>query len=532
MGRAALSSWRRGAQVVAAACLLTGALFLSSAAGDPVARTAIVGGTPAPAGSYPWQVALVDAHDGVSAAGQFCGGTLISPTKVVTAAHCTYFPDAEDIDVVAGATDLRVGGQRVSVTSISSHPKATGNPYLFPLRYDVSVMTLSAPIAAAVPLMLVEPSPSEDDTLWGPGKLLTIIGWGGSVVLREARVPRISDAGCLASDYGTAFRPDDMVCAGYPQGGIDTCQGDSGGGLLAPTAALPSPTNPDDWRLVGVTSFGVGCALAGKPGVYARLAGADFAAMVVAKPVPQAPPVLSGEAVEGGRLSCGRGTWGGDLARFSYRFQHAGATQSLQEGASAEYTLRESDVGKVVVCLVTARNAGGQGQAESAGVGPIAPRPVAPQPPAAPGDPAPADPGTGDPAPPGAPPTPLSQGTLAASGAGVARAAPRAGIVGRACGRRTCELSVLVSNASGAATLEGTLRWTERRRCRARADRTCLVRRARRLSVARRSAALFRVRTGALARRRAYTVALSAGDVAGNEQLAPTTARLRLPRVA
>jgi secreted trypsin-like serine protease len=55
-----------------------------------------------------------------------------------------------------------------------------------------------------------------------------------------------------------------MVCAGYPQGGTDTCEGDSGGPLLAPVKA--------GFRLAGATSFGAGCGQAGKPGMYARLA--------------------------------------------------------------------------------------------------------------------------------------------------------------------------------------------------------------------------------------------------------------------
>ena len=86
--------------------------------------------------------------------------------------------------------------------------------------------------------------------------------------MQIAKVPIQSDDDCRAAypgglstvaDDGT-FDARSMLCAGYPQGGTDTCQGDSGGPMFG------------GGRVVGATSFGEGCARAGKPGVYARVA--------------------------------------------------------------------------------------------------------------------------------------------------------------------------------------------------------------------------------------------------------------------
>ena len=82
--------------------------------------------------------------------------------------------------------------------------------------------------------------------------------------MRYAQVPITTDGYCAAAYQngvgGGSFDPKTMLCAGYPKGGTDTCQGDSGGPLLVPSA------DGKDVRLVGATSFGKGCAEAGKPG--------------------------------------------------------------------------------------------------------------------------------------------------------------------------------------------------------------------------------------------------------------------------
>jgi secreted trypsin-like serine protease len=111
--------------------------------------------------------------------------------------------------------------------------------------------------------------------VYAAGTTARILGWGttsengsSSNQLRTATVPIVSDSSCRSS-YGSDFVQSDMVCAGYTSGGVDTCQGDSGGPLLIGGV------------LAGITSWGEGCAEAGHPGVYTRLAA--FSDLVTAQ---------------------------------------------------------------------------------------------------------------------------------------------------------------------------------------------------------------------------------------------------------
>ncbi|KAF4020636.1 hypothetical protein G4228_012296 [Cervus hanglu yarkandensis] len=84
-----------------------------------------------------------------------------------------------------------------------------------------------------------------------------------SPVLNHAAVPLISNKVCNHRDvYGGIISPS-MLCAGYLKGGVDSCQGDSGGPLVCQERRV--------WKLVGATSFGIGCAEVNKPGVYTRI---------------------------------------------------------------------------------------------------------------------------------------------------------------------------------------------------------------------------------------------------------------------
>jgi trypsin len=235
--------------VAALAVALAAALQTGGAHADQQ----IVGGSRASTTQYPYAVYLANS-DGF----QFCGGTLVAPDKVITAAHCLIDESAADLRVVAGRDDKNSNTGTVSaVTRAWVHPRFTG------VRggSDIAVLTLAKRLryrSAAV-------AGADDGQLYQAGASGTILGWGrtteagsSSRYLLAATVPVVADADCRQS-YAD-FSPDSMVCAGFRDGGVDTCQGDSGGPLIVAGT------------LVGIASWGDGCARPHKYGVYTRVA--------------------------------------------------------------------------------------------------------------------------------------------------------------------------------------------------------------------------------------------------------------------
>ncbi|PRY60408.1 S1 family serine peptidase [Glycomyces artemisiae] len=211
----------------------------------------IIGGQPAADGQFPWTVALADAGD---PSFNFCGGSLIAEDVVLTAAHCTEGSAAGDIVVRHGDTDIT----QTDVYDVSEIVVADGFNGSTMVN-DWSLIKLAEPISGAETLPLTE----EDTKDWGT---LTVIGWGttesGSMSqdLLYVDVPYISDGDCSGA-YGSEFDAATMICAGdLENGGVDSCQGDSGGPLIS-----------EDGVLVGIVSWGYGCAEAGNPGVYANV---------------------------------------------------------------------------------------------------------------------------------------------------------------------------------------------------------------------------------------------------------------------
>ncbi|ACU39675.1 serine protease [Actinosynnema mirum] len=238
-------------RLVAALALV--AVQLASQLVAAPAALAVVGGSVA--GRAPWVAALLDARGS-----QFCGGALIAPDRVVTAAHCTQERGLlgprdrapRQLTVVLDRHDLRTrSGVRVGVSGIWRHPAFTD----VGRGDDLAVLQLDGPVA-------FEPVRVGDAVA---GRTATAYGWGRtaesgpvSSLLRQVDVPIRADHDCAAALAG--YRADAMLCAGFPDGGRDACTGDSGGPLVS------------DGLLVGVVSYGRGCARAGQPGAYTRLA--------------------------------------------------------------------------------------------------------------------------------------------------------------------------------------------------------------------------------------------------------------------
>ncbi|XP_054884293.1 transmembrane protease serine 4a isoform X2 [Poeciliopsis prolifica] len=215
----------------------------------------IVGGVDARIEDYPWQVSLQNG-------GHRCGGSLVSSRWIVTAAHC--FSGNKELSrwtVMAGETYMTSSGLS-SVDKIIIHDEYDEGRN----DYDLAMMRLSRPISVGGKRKPVCLPPKY---LLLPDKAPVVVsGWGllrengkTSNVLQKANIEMINRNTC-SSIYGTSLSQR-MICAGNLKGGVDSCQGDSGGPLVYFSSSK--------WHLVGVVSWGDGCARENRPGVYSNV---------------------------------------------------------------------------------------------------------------------------------------------------------------------------------------------------------------------------------------------------------------------
>lgn len=238
---------------VLAALLVAG--VLAPPAAVAVQREKVVTGNGAgpDAGTLPGMVALLFAGDPDRANAQFCGGTLLDPTHVLTAGHCA---DVPFIDVLAGTTSLASGGQRIRVLSRYAHPGFD----LGSIFHDVAVLRLAAPVSGVTPITLAGRPPEGEADVAAPGAQGAVYGWGGLNVtdddgnetgslplpddLRTVGLPIVADGVCdeFAGGFDVYFDGPSEVCAGAGSGFLgtggdpaaDACFGDSGGPLVVP----------------------------------------------------------------------------------------------------------------------------------------------------------------------------------------------------------------------------------------------------------------------------------------------------------
>jgi len=213
----------------------------------------VVGGSSAPPDRYPWVVRLSVG----------CGGSLIAPRYVLTAAHCVPRSGrTRSIVVQAGSADL--GSSRVVRVRSTAVRRAPG--FRTATRgEDWAVVRLER----ALDLPTLRPAP---DGRYDRGTL-TVLGWGATREggtaqrrLRAAVVPFVPDERCAdAYEPAFRFRPGEMLCAGdLRRGGVDACQGDSGGPLVRRGEG-------GRWVQVGIVSWGQGCGRRRFPGVYTQV---------------------------------------------------------------------------------------------------------------------------------------------------------------------------------------------------------------------------------------------------------------------
>ncbi|KAM4743486.1 transmembrane protease serine 4a [Anableps anableps] len=219
----------------------------------------IVGGVDAFIEDWPWQVSLQEN-------GQHrCGGSLVSSRWLVTAAHC-FTGNIRELSrwkVTSGETHMNIFGGS-SVDRIILHGKYNKDKN----DYDLAMMRLSSPISVGdkrKPVCL----PPKDLSL--PDKTPVVVtGWGlltedgkAASTLQKANIEIIARSTCSSPTiYGSYITPR-MICAGNLKGNVDACQGDSGGPLVYFSFS--------HWNLVGVVSWGVGCARENRPGVYSNV---------------------------------------------------------------------------------------------------------------------------------------------------------------------------------------------------------------------------------------------------------------------
>ncbi|MEU7056820.1 trypsin-like serine protease [Streptomyces sp. NPDC046197] len=314
----------------------------------------IIGGQTANFSAAPWMVQLWYS-DPATGDGFFCGGTLVAPAKVLTAAHCVAGQDwADNGVVVSGSAQLPSFDSSGNVTSMNggtangvlhqwSHPSFDSTT----IDNDVAVLTLDRPVAGkTLPI-----TSATDTASYTAGTTATIYGWGRtsstsndiSQMLQTATVPVNADSTCTGF-YSGDFISGHMTCAGNPASGSDsgtvaTCNGDSGGPLVV------------GGRVVGVVSWGVqDCVAQGSYSVFSKVS--TYATTIA--------PRLDDTDLNGdGRADMFAGTSGGSAYEYDSTGTGFAGRQSLGTGWSGLNLVRQADLNRSGIQGFLLRTTGG-----------------------------------------------------------------------------------------------------------------------------------------------------------------------------
>lgn len=178
----------------------------------------IVGGQQIPLSATPYQISLQyqGSHE--------CGGSIISKTVILTAAHCTYRTRPQDLSIRAGSNQVGVGGDVIQVKTIKMHPLY--NPFNF--NYDFALLILAKPITLKAQVKAIVKLPAQNEPI-ADGTAAFVSGWGDTLdanessnLLRGVTVPIVNQNVCRTAYSNLSPQ---MVCAGdMTNGDIDSCQ--------------------------------------------------------------------------------------------------------------------------------------------------------------------------------------------------------------------------------------------------------------------------------------------------------------------
>ncbi|XP_062813611.1 serine protease 55-like [Anolis carolinensis] len=263
--------------------------------GFSVGGSRIVGGSKAAAAKWPWVVSLQ------TGAFHFCGGSIVHPWWVLSAAHCFAKEERKNVKVAAGSNLLGRNNVTRWVRKVRMHPLYDGKTY----DNDIALLLLEEPIPYSPShslLCLPDRTVVPDDDLW---ESCFVAGWGltkpgtkqGSIDLLDVQVDIVEWTLC---QRWLQTLTKNMLCAGFEQGGRDSCQGDSGGPLMC---RPPSHSPRQRWFQVGVVSWGRSCGAVKSPGVYARVSSyhswMEQTAANDGHPFPKSPALLASAPVPG-----------------------------------------------------------------------------------------------------------------------------------------------------------------------------------------------------------------------------------------
>jgi secreted trypsin-like serine protease len=249
------------------------AVPLVAPAAPAAANGVVVGGSPTSTDRAPWVLALSSRKRfGADRSGQFCGAVAVAPHTVITAAHCFGrealgvgdWHQLPDLRLIAGRTDLSGSqGQELKLSQVWVNPGFDTSTN----AGDIAVITLETALPKDATIAMADASDEQD---YRDGTQAEVYGWGDTTgrgtypeTLRTATVTVFADAVCAKAypgDLNGTYVRASMLCAGAKGGGRDACQGDSGGPLVVGD------------RVIGLVSWGTGCAEAAYPGVYTRVA--------------------------------------------------------------------------------------------------------------------------------------------------------------------------------------------------------------------------------------------------------------------